>query len=93
MAVRAKFMCSSVEMAHPGPYTSQRYRAAGEDPVAVETWPRTYKFMATYDPDMPEDQRYADATPSGQLTIRVDNPAVEFVPGQYYYLDFTPVEG
>lgn len=56
------------------------------------TWPRNYKFTAVYDPDVPEDRRYAEATPSGQVTIRIDNPAVEFTPGEYYYLDFTRVD-
>ena len=41
-----------------------------------------------------EDKRYHRYTPSGQLTIWVDNPpAVEkFVLGQAYYLDFTPAD-
>ena len=54
--------------------------------------PRTFKFTAEYDPSVPEDQRYAQYTPSGSLTIHVDNPAVSFTPGQSYYLDFTPVD-
>jgi hypothetical protein len=54
--------------------------------------PRTYRFGAMYDPAVPEDQRYAKYTPSGELRIQVDNPAVAFEPGKEYYLDFTPVE-
>ncbi|MBT2418376.1 hypothetical protein J7F01_41080 [Streptomyces sp. ISL-22] len=48
--------------------------------------------MAMYDPEPPEDQRYAKATPSGSLTIAVDNPAVIFEPGKQYHLDFTPAD-
>lgn len=53
---------------------------------------RTFRFAAEYDTTVPEDQRYAKYTPSGELRIAVDNPAVEFEPGRSYYLDFTPVE-
>lgn len=53
---------------------------------------RTYKFMAMYDQDTPEDQRYAKYTPSGSLAITVDNPRVEFELGAYYYLDITKVD-
>lgn len=52
----------------------------------------TYKFQAMYDPDIPEDQRYAKATPSGSLEIVVDNPSAQFTVGDYYYLDFVPVD-
>lgn len=52
---------------------------------------RTYKFTAAYDSDQPEDQRYAKATPVGNLNLTVDNPAVSFEPGTAYYLDITPV--
>ncbi|GGN46816.1 hypothetical protein [Streptomyces fuscichromogenes] len=76
--VRAKFRCNTETLKKWGPQESQ---------IA-----RSYDFMAVYDPDLPEDQRYAKASPSGNLTIAVDNPAVTFEPGQSYYLDFTPVD-
>lgn len=53
---------------------------------------RIYKFQAMYDPTIPEDQRYAQATPSGTLEMVVDNPSAQFVLGDYYYLDFVPVD-
>jgi hypothetical protein len=93
VTVRAKFMCSSVKLYSAAPYEVKRHTASGEEPSTRLTWPRNYEFTAVYDQNVPEDQRYCEATPSGQVTIRVDNPAVEFVPGRYYYLDFTPVEG
>lgn len=77
MTVRAKFRCTSEK--------NSKWSTAS-DPQ------RSYEFQALYDPSIPEDQRYAKATPSGQLTIAVDNPAVAFEIGRAYYLDFTPAE-
>lgn len=53
---------------------------------------RTFKFAAQYDDTIPEDQRFSQYTPSGELRITVDNPSVQFEPGQQYYLDFTLAE-
>lgn len=41
-----------------------------------------------------EDNTYSKATPSGDLTMQIDNPAVrgQIKPGQKFYLDFTPAE-
>ncbi|MER5912308.1 hypothetical protein ABT124_17890 [Streptomyces sp. NPDC001982] len=89
---RAKFRCHSVEQSTSAPVEVKRYTGAGQEPTGIMTWPRTYRFTAMYDTTVPEDQRYAQATPSGQLTIAVDNPAVVFEPGKSYYLDFTPVD-
>lgn len=64
----------------------------------VETGPggadgmRTYRFTPQYDSSVPEDKRFSRYTPIGELSLTVDNPAVQFEPGQAYYLDFTPVE-
>lgn len=53
-------------------------------------------FRPEYDPNIPEDQRFAKASPSGELRIHVDNPAVveqwHKQVGQQFYLDFVPVE-
>lgn len=55
---------------------------------------KVLKFRASYDPNIPEDQRFLKATPSGQFEMQVDNPvaiaALEL--GKYYYLDLTAVE-
>ncbi len=55
---------------------------------------RTIKLSAVYDQSIPEDQRFAQATPSGELTIYVNNPAaIEQLPiGKSFYLDLVPVE-
>lgn len=50
-----------------------------------------YTFAPQYEPDVPEDQRYAKTTPQGEVWMLVDNPAVSFDLGRQYYLDFTPV--
>jgi len=90
--VRAKFQCQSVELLQMEPTPVKKY----VDGVLIDsdetTWPRVYKFAPQYDQSVPEDQRYAKASPTGQLTLRVDNPAVAWRPGEYYYLDFVPVD-
>lgn len=55
---------------------------------------KSLEFSCEYDQSIPEDQRFAKATPNGQLTILVDNPAAleKFELGKSYYLDFTPVD-
>lgn len=92
MTVRAKFRCNTVEMSSPAPTEVKRYAGPGVPETTATTWPRTYRFSPTYDPSIPEDVRYAQASPSGELRIQVDNPAVSFTPGGFYYLDFTEVD-
>lgn len=52
------------------------------------------KLCARYDNTIPEDQRFNEATPWGEMTVGVQNPAVKgfFVPGKCYYLDLTPAD-
>ncbi|MFP3186793.1 MAG: hypothetical protein RXR52_36625 [Paraburkholderia sp.] len=52
---------------------------------------KTLKFYASYDPSIPEDQRFAKATPSGSFEMTVDNPAAleQFELGKQYYFDIT----
>jgi len=76
--IRAKFRCNSVE-----------FRG---DP-ADENTSRTYKLSPVYDTSTPENARFTKATPWGELTLNVDNPAARFEVGAFYYLDFTPAEG
>jgi hypothetical protein len=49
-------------------------------------------FWALYS-NTPEDNSYAQATPSGQITMMVNNPAAKdfFTVGESYYLDFKKV--
>lgn len=64
--------------------------------VAEFSWgsAKELTFQATYDPSIPEDKRFAEATPSGVLTITVDNQAAlaELQKGKAYYIDITPAE-
>jgi hypothetical protein len=54
---------------------------------------KVVKLQAEYDATIPEDQRFAQATPSGSMEMHIDNPAAlaQFELGKDYYLDFTPV--
>lgn len=89
--IRAKFRCTTVEQSSSVPTEVKTYPPLGEASTRL-TWPRTFRFMPVYDQNVPEDKRYAQATPSGSLQMQVDNPGVSFEPGKDYYLDFTPVE-
>jgi hypothetical protein len=44
-----------------------------------------------YDPEVPEDQRFATATPSGYMQMLVTNPVVldQLKVGQVFYVDFS----
>lgn len=77
MTVRARFRCTHETIKTWGPTPEQAIRS--------------YEFSAVYDDGTPENQRFAKATPSGSLTIQVDNPDVTFKPGGLYHLDITPV--
>lgn len=78
MTVRAKFTVTAVEPRWEG----------DEGPG------RKIVLEPRYDDSIPEDQRFAQATPSGRLEMVVDNPsAIAALPeGQAFYLDLTPVE-
>ena len=45
--------------------------------------------------ELEENQRFNKASPSGELSITIDNPAAQgfLQPGKSYYLDFSPAEG
>lgn len=67
--------------------------------ITEHAWSKTSKslrFQACYDTSIPEDQRFAKATPSASIEMQVDNPTAleQFKLGHYYYVDFTeqPVE-
>lgn len=53
---------------------------------------RTIVLQPQYDMSVPEDQRFAQATPNGRIEMYVDNPtavaALEI--GKDFYVDFTP---
>lgn len=47
-----------------------------------------------YDQSIEEDKRFAKATPSGEVSMYIDNPPAQafFELGKTYYLDFTKAE-
>lgn len=47
-----------------------------------------------YDTSIPEDQRFAKATPQGSISLTIDNPAAvdQLTLGKAFYVDFTPTE-
>ncbi|MFZ2635550.1 MAG: hypothetical protein WAX33_04340 [Rectinemataceae bacterium] len=49
------------------------------------------KMIAECDRSIPENARFVQATPHGELEIGVTNPAVleQMKPGKKFYLDFT----
>ncbi len=55
---------------------------------------RRVTLSPVYDPALPEDRRYAKATPSGEIWMQVDNPTALGVLalGTAFYVEFTPVE-
>lgn len=60
----------------------------------VHTYPggrRKFIFQAIYDQKLLEDVTFAKSSPSGKFEICVDNPAVDYEVGKYYYFDSTPV--
>lgn len=52
------------------------------------------KLQPRYDESIPEDRRFEEATPSGNLDMHVSNPAAieVFKLGKTFYLDFVPAE-
>lgn len=49
-------------------------------------------LRAMYGPDIPEDEAFTKATPSGSLNVTITNPEVirMLEPGRKFYLDLTP---
>jgi hypothetical protein len=54
---------------------------------------KTVILMPQYDETIPEDRRFAKATPSGEMKLYIDNPpASDYLAlGLYFYVDFTEV--
>jgi hypothetical protein len=53
------------------------------------------KLYPIYDPTIPEDQRFSNATPSGGIDLFINNPAAEeqFTVNKSFYVDFTEADG
>lgn len=62
--------------------------------IADNIWGgKTFRFQAMYDPVIPEDVRFYNATPSASCEILVNNPDViaKFKLGDYFYFDTLPL--
>lgn len=72
-----------------GKFTVVSRKAFSWSPQAVEI-----ELQPVYDSSLPEDQKYSQATPSGHITILVDNPPAsnQLQLGKTFYIDFTAVE-
>ena len=51
-------------------------------------------FRCEYDAELPEDQKFCKATPSGDARFTIDNPGAiaQLVVGGAYYFDITPCD-
>lgn len=88
--IRAKFKVTSIEHIE-----STRAIRDGEGKKTNRLEPcamANIKLQAVYGTGSPENERFWEATPSGQVTLSVINPeaAEAFALGKEYYLDFTP---
>ena len=47
------------------------------------------EMSCAYDPENPEDKAFSEATPSGNMNVRITNPALvgTFEPGEFYYIE------
>jgi len=72
-----------------------KFRVMSVTQDVYDSFARTIKLAPQYDQTIPEDQRFAEATPTGELSMYVNNPAAiaELELGRIFYLDFVPVEG
>lgn len=63
--------------------------------IMTTSWgSKILKFYTQYDDTIPEDQRFQQATPCGNIEMQIDNPVAleQFTIGKAYYADFTAVE-
>jgi hypothetical protein len=53
----------------------------------------TIKLTPQYDNTIEEDRRFAKATPTGEISLQVDNPVAsdQLTLGTYFYVDFVEV--
>jgi len=82
----------------------QRKRMGMAEPITVrakmmcsvvhkQMYGEEVEFSCQYDPMLPEDKRFSEATPSGSMRIMITTTSLlgYYQPGQCYYLDMTPV--
>jgi hypothetical protein len=83
MVVKAKFRCASKTQ-----YESTVWDENHENPRPGFVY--SYEFSAVMD-GSEENKKFYASTPGGSITLSAVRDDL-FVPGHYYYLDFTPAE-
>ena len=97
--IRAKFRCLEVTKRYS--HTTEPGFRDGGMHDAVDLFQYRVKLAPVYGrgkngkPESPENKAFYAATPSGEieLTTVSEAAAQAFVPGQAYYVDFTPADG
>lgn len=93
--VRAKFRC--IESTRRYTHTSDAGLPTEVDHVSyrVRLVPVMSKSKGGGYGDCEENKAFYAATPSGEIVLDTINPsaAEQFVPGQAFYIDFTPADG
>lgn len=86
---RAKMMVETVTEHRPTRNWDYEKKCEGDE----ITRRQTVKFESVYDSKIPEDLRFQEASPSAGMHITLANQALidTFKPGQFYYVDLTPV--
>ena len=93
MSVRAKFFVQSITESNSPKYERQEHGSHKTVPGKMSTIVLNAVY-ANNDPNH-ESSKFWAASPSGELRLNCVNPAAvsQFVVGQEYYIDFTPVGG
>lgn len=59
-----------------------------------KSYAKIVKLSPRYDTSVEEDRRFQHATPSGEVSLNIDNPAITDTlnVGDLYYIDFTKID-
>lgn len=88
-------LVTAARAAQPGgPMVRAKFQVITHEVSVHDGKPTKVVLEPRYDDTIPEDQRFAQATPWGRIEMGIDNPAaVEKLPvGKTFYVDFTEVE-
>lgn len=84
MNTRAKFQCTSVKK-----YKSARWDETGQKMIA-DGFLYAYEFQVVSS-GSEENKKFYASTPTGSMAMSAVRDDL-FVPGEYYYLDFSPAQ-
>lgn len=80
MQVRAKFVCQSIKKYKSSSYVDGKW---------VPGFNYEYEFTAVTGESTPENKAFFASTPNGRIQMSCVRDDL-FVPGECYYLDFSP---